>query len=68
MRTGLESDIDLSDNFTADSNEMETMLDLAKAYIDMGDTDSAANALRDIANNGNEAQKKQATDLLNSLN
>ena len=68
VRTGLESDIDLSDNFTADSNEMETMLDLAKAYIDMGDTDSAANALRDIANNGNEAQKKQATDLLNSLN
>ena len=68
VRTGLESDIDLSENYTADSNEMETMLDLAKAYIDMGDTDSAANALRDIVNNGNEAQKKQATDLLNSLN
>lgn len=67
VRSGLESDLDFSDNYSADSNEMETMLDLAKAYIDMGDSDSAANALKDIVNNGNAAQQKEASDLLKNL-
>lgn len=67
VRSGLESDLDISDNYSADSNEMETMLDLAKAYIDMGDSDSAANALRDIVGNGNAAQQKEAADLLKNL-
>lgn len=62
-----DSDLDISGSYGPDSNEMETMLDLAKAYIDMGDSDSAANALRDIAANGNPAQQAEAATLLNSL-
>lgn len=67
VRSGLESDLDLPDSLSADSNEMETMLDLAKAYIDMGDPDSAANALKDIVANGNAAQQQEASDLLKNL-
>jgi len=69
------SDIDLpefsvSNNPAADSvvaraanNEedaMDTMLDLAKAYIDMGDKDSASNALDEIVKSGNPAQVSEA--------
>ncbi|OED42367.1 hypothetical protein AB833_06885 [Chromatiales bacterium (ex Bugula neritina AB1)] len=70
LRNGLEADFssdDLDGGLEESSDEMETMLDLAKAYIDMGDTDSAASALKDIADNGNAAQKLEATELLKGL-
>lgn len=70
LRSGLETDVaadDLDAGLSANSDEMETMLDLAKAYIDMGDNDSAASALQDIAANGNATQKLEANELLKSL-
>ncbi len=67
VRSGLSADIDLDDGAISRSDEMETMLDLAKAYIDMGDSDSAAGALKDIVNNGSDAQKMEAQDLLRKL-
>lgn len=67
VRSGLSADIDLDDGSISRTDEMETMLDLAKAYIDMGDSDSAEGALKDIVNNGSDAQKMEAQDLLRKL-
>ncbi|MCB1756682.1 MAG: hypothetical protein KDJ38_14260, partial [Gammaproteobacteria bacterium] len=49
------------------TNEMETMLDLAKAYIDMGDNDSARSALGEISRGGNDEQKATAEQLLKKI-
>ncbi len=47
--------------------EVDTMLDLAKAYIDMGDSDSATSALNEIISAGNDVQKAEAQNLLKQL-
>jgi len=49
------------------SDEMETMMDLAKAYIDMGDKDSASSALGEIMKGGNPAQVSEAETLLRKI-
>ncbi len=68
VREGLSgTDIDLDEGTISRTDEMETMLDLAKAYIDMGDSDSAESALKDIVNHGSDAQKMEAQDLLSKL-
>ena len=67
VRSGLQTDIDLDEGSISRTDEMETMLDLAKAYIDMGDSDSAEGALQDIVENGSDAQKMEAQDLLRNL-
>ncbi len=56
------------DGASADSgSDMGTMLDLAKAYLDMGDNDSAISALRDIADGGTPEQREEARSLLKNL-
>lgn len=70
-------ELSLSDNFDTgdvgvsassnDSGAMETMLDLAKAYIDMGDKDSASSALDEIVKSGNPAQVSEAETLLRNI-
>lgn len=49
------------------TNEMETMLDLAKAYIDMGDNESASSALNEIVKGGSQEQKDAAEQLLKKI-
>lgn len=49
------------------SDEMDTMLDLARAYIDMGDKDSASSALDEIVKSGNPDQVNQAETLLRNI-
>ncbi len=49
------------------SDEMDTMMDLAKAYIDMGDKDSASSALGEIVKSGNPAQVTEAETLLRKI-
>lgn len=44
-------------------DETATKLDLAKAYIDMGDSEGARSILDEVLSEGNEQQKKQAADL-----
>lgn len=44
-------------------DETATKLDLAKAYIDMGDAEGARSILQEVMTEGNESQKKQAQDL-----
>jgi len=66
----LTSDNELiSDNVASieGSDEMDTMMDLAKAYIDMGDKDSASSALGEIVKSGNPAQVSEAETLLRKI-
>ncbi len=49
---------------SGDWDENTTKLDLAKAYIDMGDGDGARSILGEVLNQGNEEQKKQAAELM----
>jgi pilus assembly protein FimV len=44
-------------------DETATKLDLAKAYIDMGDAEGARSILQEVMAEGSEAQKKQAQEL-----
>ena len=48
-------------------DEMDTMMDLAKAYIDMGDKDSASSALGEIVKSGSPAQVTEAETLLRKI-
>ena len=50
-----------------DIGEIDTILDLAKAYIDMEDKDSAVNALNEVLSTGNDDQKAEAKALLKQL-
>ena len=50
-----------------DADEMDTMMDLAKAYIDMGDKDSASSALDEIVRSGTPDQVVEAETLLKKI-
>jgi pilus assembly protein FimV len=47
--------------------EVGTKLDLARAYVDMGDPEGARSILDEVLDEGDEAQKQQAQQLLDSL-
>jgi len=50
-----------------DEDEYRTMLDLARAYIDMGDAESARSALEEVAESGSAEQRSEAQGLLDSI-
>ncbi len=50
-----------------DMDEFETKLDLAKAYIDMGDEGAAKLIVEEVLENGNEQQQETAKTLLEEL-
>jgi pilus assembly protein FimV len=47
--------------------EVGTKLDLARAYVDMGDPSGARSILDEVLEEGDEAQRQQAQQLLDSL-
>ncbi|MGB0734053.1 MAG: FimV/HubP family polar landmark protein, partial [Pontibacterium sp.] len=49
------------------ADEIETKLDLARAFMDMDDAASAQDILNEVANEGNEKQKQEATSLLRQI-
>jgi pilus assembly protein FimV len=51
-------------DFLADTDEVATKLDLARAYIDMGDTDGAKDILDEVMQEGSDQQKQEASELL----
>jgi pilus assembly protein FimV len=61
----MEDDLDLSD--LDDIDEVSTKLDLAKAYLDMGDADGTRSILDEVMSEGNDEQKKEADELLRQL-
>jgi FimV-like protein len=56
---------DLTDD--TDADQFDTKLDLAKAYADMEDEDSARDILQEVAAKGNERQKAEANRLLEGM-
>lgn len=48
-------------------DETATKLDLARAYIDMGDSEGARSILQEVMAEGNEQQKKQAKELADQI-
>ena len=51
----------------AGGDEVGTKLDLAKAYIDMGDPDGARSILDEVMSEGSDSQKQEAQALLNQI-
>ena len=47
--------------------EVGTKLDLARAYVDMGDPSGARSILEEVLDEGDDSQKQQAQQLLDSL-
>lgn len=54
-------------SFLDNADEVETKLDLARAYIDMDDVDGAREILKEIADEGSDAQKAEANSLMEGL-
>ncbi len=53
--------------FLTDGDEVSTKLDLAQAYVDLGDVDGARDILLEVMKEGKEDQKAVAAALLDSL-
>ncbi|WP_297533904.1 FimV/HubP family polar landmark protein [Thalassolituus sp.] len=54
-------------DFLAGTDECATKLDLARAYVDMEDVDGAKELLQEVVQEGNDAQKQEAKDLMDKL-
>jgi pilus assembly protein FimV len=80
--TGTPDDLDLSADFSdkklsegedeelviaADSNGLSTKLDLARAYLDMGDEDGARQILEEVIAEGGDEIKAEASALLERI-
>jgi pilus assembly protein FimV len=48
-------------------SEVGTKLDLARAYMDMGDPDGARSILNEVVQEGSESQRQEARRLLDSI-
>ncbi len=62
-----DEDLDGELDFLADADEVTTKLDLARAYIDMGDAEGAKDILDEVIEEGNEQQRSDAEGLLAKL-
>lgn len=62
-----ENDDDSGLEFLSENDETATKLDLARAYIDMGDADGAKDILDEIVEEGSDDQKREAETLLSKL-
>ncbi|MCA1804659.1 MAG: hypothetical protein LC646_04805 [Xanthomonadaceae bacterium] len=58
---------DQGEGLLSDMDEVSTKLDLARAYIDMGDPDGARSILEEVLQEGSEAQQDEARELLGQL-
>ncbi|MBK5351627.1 FimV family protein [Pseudomonas sp. TH41] len=54
-------------DFLSGTDEVATKLDLAQAYIDMGDNDGARDILNEVVSEGDAGQKSEAREMLSRL-
>ncbi|WP_339510398.1 FimV/HubP family polar landmark protein [Pseudomonas sp. RL_15y_Pfl2_60] len=54
-------------DFLSGTDETATKLDLARAYIDMGDSEGARDILDEVVAEGNDDQQKEAKELIDKL-
>ena len=62
-----ESDDDSDLGALCDGDELDTKLDLLRAFVDMGDEDSAKHTLEEIREEGTDEQRKQAKALMERI-
>lgn len=63
-------DLDLSDVGSSEEDEFDevaTKLDLARAYLEMGDKEGAREILQEVINEGNDRQKSDARSIMAGL-
>jgi pilus assembly protein FimV len=60
-------DEDVSEGLLSTSEEVTTKLDLARAYLDMGDPEGARSILGEVMEEGNVDQKNEAEELIAKL-
>ncbi len=58
---------ELLDDLGAQEEEVDTKLDLAKAYAEMGDAEGAREILEEVLEEGNEQQKAEAQEVMGSI-
>ena len=63
LDTGSAADMDMP----SEGDEVGTKLDLAKAYIDMGDPEGARSILDEVLDEGNDQQKTEAQQLIQQI-
>jgi pilus assembly protein FimV len=70
-KSTMEMDLDASDAINLDmptgGDEVGTKLDLARAYIDMGDPDGARSILDEVMSEGSDGQKQEARQLMSQI-
>ena len=60
-------DLDLGDTGDTELDEVGTKLDLARAYVEMGDQEGAREILNEVISEGSDKQKSDAQGILSSL-
>ncbi|WP_259756277.1 FimV/HubP family polar landmark protein [Pseudomonas sp. GCEP-101] len=64
---GADADDEDEFDFLSGADEAATKLDLARAYIDMGDTEGARDILDEVLTEGNDNQQQEARELLGRI-
>jgi pilus assembly protein FimV len=67
MDDTIANDEDLQEGILASEDEVTTKLDLARAYIDMDDQESARSILVEVIQEGNAGQKQEAETIIARL-
>lgn len=63
----IDDELDMEDDSLDDIDEIGTKLDLARAYIDMGDPEGARSILEEVIEEGSEEQQTEARDLMKKV-
>jgi pilus assembly protein FimV len=61
------ADLSLDSHSNESGEGVGTKLELAKAYLEIGDKDGAREILQEVAQEGSSAQKEEAKKLISSL-
>ena len=61
------AEMDEDFDFLSDTDETTTKLDLARAYIDMGDAEGARDILDEVISEGSDVQQQEARQMLANL-
>jgi pilus assembly protein FimV len=67
VNEAIEEEEDASEGLLNNADEVATKLDLARAYMDMGDPEGARSILDEVMHEGNEEQKREAEDISSQL-
>jgi pilus assembly protein FimV len=66
-KQAITTEMELSELEPVTMSEVGTKLDLARAYMDMGDPDGARSILEEVLQEGTSNQKQEAQRLLDSI-